>query len=169
LADSKLIIIGYSLSDQDIKDIISQAITLNSQALSAGRIALLMYQADPDRAALWEGRGLEVVFAGIDEFFAEMGRKSPGPLFSFRPSDDYLEQHPVLVPTTLDTSHEVEAGKPELSRMFNGWMFNGWPATYADIENKQTFERTISDQLANHLSSGSTAGAVLLGASGVDP
>ena len=80
----KLIIIGHSLSDPDIKEVITQAITLNSQAMSSGKIALLMYQRDDDRAVLYEGKGLEVAFGGIDEFFAEMVKKSPGPLFDLQ-------------------------------------------------------------------------------------
>ena len=162
LSESKLIIIGYSLSDNMIKEIINHSININSQAYSAGRIALLMYQEDEHRASLYEGRGLEVVFSGIDEFFAEMARKSPGPLFDLKASDNHLERHPVLVPTTLDVSHEVETGRAEPSRMFNGW-----PASYADIDDKLTFERTVADGVAGYLKSASGLCALLLGASGV--
>lgn len=162
LSESKLIIIGYSLSDNMIKEIINQSININSQAYSAGRIALLMYQEDEYRASLYEGRGLEVVFSGIDEFFAEMARKSPGPLFDLKASDNHLERHPLLVPTTLDVSHEVETGRAEPSRMFNGWA-----ASYADIDDKLTFERTVADGVAGYLKSASGLCALLLGASGV--
>lgn len=162
LSESKLIIVGYSLSDHMIKDIINKSITLNSQAYSAGRIALLMYKTDEHRATLYEGRGLEVVFSGIDEFFAEMGKKSPGPLFEIRASDNHLERQPGLVPTTLDVSHEIETGRAEPSRMFNGW-----PASYADIDHKLTFERTVADGVADYLKSASGLCVLLLGASGV--
>ena len=162
LAESKLIIIGHSLSDPDIKEVISQAISLNTQAMSAGRIALLMYQRDTDRAVLYEGKGLEVVFGGIDEFFAELGKKSPGPLFDYKVPDDHLERHPALVPTTIDVAHQVDTGRDDVSKMFNGW-----PATYSDIEAKLTFGRTVSDGIADYFKSTDGICYILLGASGV--
>ncbi len=162
LAESNLIIIGHSLADPDIRDLVSQAIILNSQTFSAGRITLLMFEPDDDRALLYEGKGLKVAFGGIDEFFAELGRKSPGPLFDFEPSDNPLEKRAALVPTVVDASHEAEAAHPSISRMFNGW-----PATYADIVAKLTFDRTISDHVARFVRSAQGVVAVLLGASGV--
>ncbi len=162
LADSNLVIIGSSLSDEDIKPLITRAIRLNEQAMSSGRIFLLMYNRDDDRAALYEGRGLRVAFGGIDEFFAEMARRSPGPLFDYQVSDSMLERYPALVPTVIDVVHQVETGKAEASRMFNGW-----PASYADIDKRFTFERSITDSLASFVASGEGIVAALLGASGV--
>jgi hypothetical protein len=162
LAESNLVIIGSSLSDEDIKPIITRAIRLNDQAISAGRIFLLMYNRDDDRAALYEGRGLRVAFGGVDDFFVEMAKKSPGPLFDYQPSDSILERHPALVPTVIDVIHQVETGKAEVSRMFNGW-----PASYADIDRRFTFERTITDTIVSYFSSGEGKFAAILGASGV--
>jgi SIR2-like domain len=161
LAESNLIIIGHSLADNDIRDIVTHAITLNSQTFAAGRITLLMYERDDDRALLYEGKGLKVVFGGIDEFFTELG-KSPGPLFDFEPSDNPLDKRPALVPTVLDVSHQAEVAYPSVSRMFNGW-----PATYADIVGKLTFDRTISDKIVEFIRSEHGLATVLLGASGV--
>ena len=162
LADSNLVIIGHSLSDEDIKSIITRAIQINSQAMSSGRIVLLMYKKDENRAILYEGRGLRVAFGGVDEFFLEMAKKSPGPLFDYQPSDMILEQYPVLVPTVTDVTHQIENAKPDVSRMFNGW-----PANYADIGQKLTFERSISTTIADYVLSATGICAALLGASGV--
>jgi len=162
LAESNLVIIGSSLSDEDIKLIITRAIRLNEQAMSSGRIFLLMYNKDEDRAALYEGRGLRVAFGGIDEFFSEMAKKSLGPLFDYQASDSILERYPALVPTVIDVIHQVETGKAEASRMFNGW-----PASYADIDKRFTFERSITDAIVNFLISGEGIFAAILGASGV--
>jgi hypothetical protein len=125
-------------------------------------VSLFMYEEDLARAMLYEGRGLEVVFGGIDEFFAEMGKKSPGPLFDFKHTDDVLSAVPALVPVTIDVTHEAEVKGPNVSRMFNGW-----PATYADIEEKLTFNRTIADSIAAFLQTPPNCYAVLVGASGV--
>jgi hypothetical protein len=162
MAESKLIIVGYSLSDPEIREIITQAITLNSQAMSSGRIALLMYQPDADRAALYEGRGLDVVFGGIDDFFAELGKQSPGPLFDYRTSDNYLEHYPALVPVTIDIPHQLETTGENVAKMFNGW-----PATYADVAKGLTFERSVAIAVADYIKSAAGVCAVLLGASGV--
>ena len=162
LAESRLVIIGHSLTDPDIKEIVNDAIALNAQTQSGGRITLFMFREDLARAALYEAKGLDVVFGGIDEFFAEMGKKSPGPLFDFAQTDDHLAQVPALVPVTIDVTHEIEARKSEVSRMFNGW-----PATYADIDSKLTFDRAVAGQIAEFLTSPEAYCAVLVGASGV--
>ena len=162
LSDSNLVIIGHSLSDEDIKSIINRAISLNSQAMSAGRISLLVYQHDENRASLYEGRGLKVVFGGIDEFFLELAKKSPGPLFDYKPSDSALEEFPVLIPTVLDVSHQVETGLSDVSRIFNGW-----PASYSDINKRLTFDRSVAKSMFEYVLSADGICAALLGASGV--
>ena len=162
LAESNLIIIGNSLSDSDLRPLITKAIQLNEEAMSAGRITLLMYTKDDARSALYERRGLSVAYGGIDEFFAELAKKSPGPLFDYKNSDSVLERFPSLVPTVLEVSHQAETGKADVSRMFNGW-----PASYADIDKRLTFERSVTNTLANYIQTSAGQFAALLGASGV--
>lgn len=77
LAGAHLIIIGHSLADPDIKEIVTRAASINTQAMGSGRISLLFYSEDENRALLYENRGIEVCFGGIDEFFAELARKWP--------------------------------------------------------------------------------------------
>lgn len=162
LGDSSLVIIGHSLADPDVKAVINRAIRLDAQALSSGRITLLMYTPDSDRAILEEGRGLRVVFGGIDEFFGELASKRPLHVLAATASEDPLDRHPSLRPTTLDVSHEVQHASANVSRMFNGW-----PATYADIAAMLTFERTVSGQVRDIFQSPDRLCAVVLGAAGV--
>lgn len=129
LAESFLVIIGSSLSDNDIKPLISRAIQLNSKAMIGGRITLLMYNRDEARADIYRGQGINVVFGGIDEFFACLAKQSPGPLFDYQPSDSVIENFVKLVPTLTDVRHQIETAQPDVSRMFAGW-----PANYADID-----------------------------------
>ena len=163
LAESNLVIIGHSLADQDIKEVVARAISLNAQAMSAGRITLLMYTPDANRAILYESKGLRVVFGGIDEFFAEVTRKAPDYALVARASDDPLDAHPALRPVTLDVAYETEHATANVSRMFSGW-----PATYADIADGLTFERTVADHVSQFLkSSDDSVCAIIVGASGV--
>lgn len=163
LAGSRLIIIGHSLADPDIRDLITRAIAINSKALSAGRITLLMYERDDDRAALFEAKGLQVTFGGIDEFFAAMARKPQDFQLVPEDTDDALASSPALRPVTVDVSHAIEAGPADVSAMFNGW-----PATHADVAAGLTFSRAIADGMVHFLRSSEDARfAVVLGASGV--
>jgi hypothetical protein len=162
LADSHLVIIGNSLSDADIKPIITKAVQLNTQAASGGRITLLMYQRDEARADLYRGQGLNVVFGGIDDFFAHMAKSSPGPLFAYQPTDSLIEGFPALVPTVLDIRHQIDTGVPDVSRMFNGW-----PANYADVARGLTFQRSVATSMASYVEGNKGICVTLVGASGV--
>ena len=68
LAGSDLLIIGHSLADPHIRDLITRALSISQKTMNSGSIYLLMYSENLDRAELRENRGLKVCFAGIDEF-----------------------------------------------------------------------------------------------------
>jgi hypothetical protein len=132
---SHLIIIGHSLADEDIRSIVSRALSLNAASGAPGRITLFLYTPDEGRAALLEGRGVEVVFGGLDDFFAGLiGRISDSPLVPA--SRDPLDQVTALRPSTLDAGHAIETQTGNVSGMYNGW-----PATYGDISAGLTFRR----------------------------
>jgi SIR2-like domain len=161
LAESNLVIIGHSLADHDIRDLIARAVALNAQAQSGGRITLLMYTEDTARATLYEGRGLRVVFGGINEFFAELARKAPARAAATAISDDPLDRTS-LHPVTIDVSHDCDHATADVSRMFNGW-----PATYADIAAGLTFERGITAKIIEFFHPDESLCTVIVGASGV--
>lgn len=162
LAESDLVIIGSSLSDADIKPVISRALQLNAKAMIGGRISLLIYNRDEARADLYRGQGINVVFGGIDEFFAQMATKSPGPLFDYQPSDAVIENHPKLVPTVTDVKHQMETASPDVSRMFAGW-----PANYADVNAGLTFQRSVAESITTEAMGGISICLTVVGASGV--
>lgn len=54
LNSSSLVIIGYSLSDNHIKDLVNRAITINNQSYSPATIYLVLYKKDENRASLLE-------------------------------------------------------------------------------------------------------------------
>jgi hypothetical protein len=161
LAGGLLIIIGYSLADPDIRELVNRAAAINAQADNGGQIVLFLYAADPDRAALYEMRGITVCFGGIDEFFAGLTARQFGDT-SAGTTDDLLDRHPALRPMTLDVAHESDPRRSEPSSMFNGR-----PASHADILAGLTFERQIAEEITPHLLTEGTLAATLLGASGV--
>ncbi len=162
LAESDLVIIGSSLSDDDIKPLISKALQLNAKAMIGGRISLLMYQRDEARADLYRGQGIKVIFGGIDDFFVQMAKRSPGPLFDYQPLDSILENYPRLVPTVTDVKHQIETAVADVSRMFAGW-----PANFADIDRGLTFERSVATGIGEQIGMGANVCMTLVGASGV--
>jgi hypothetical protein len=160
MAGSHLVIVGHSLQDGDIRDIANRAAELGTKAAGAWRISLLLYARDENRAQLFEKRGFSVCFGGIDDFFSELARKLPDSAPQKDPADP-LDAVPALRPTTVDVAHVSEAA-PDVSAMFNGW-----PATHADILGGLTFERNVAEELDQELRATDALCAILLGASGV--
>lgn len=156
-----LVIIGHSLADEDIKTIANKAAEISTKVPNAGRVTLLMYQADLNRALLWEKRGFQVCFGGLDQFFSAIANKLPHSALIYKAAEQPLDHVPGLRPITIDVSHAITADA-DVSKMFNGW-----PATYADIEAKHTFRRAITPQVVDYLLQDSTIAAVILGASGL--
>ncbi|WP_210210921.1 SIR2 family protein [Rhizobium leguminosarum] len=162
LAGAHCIIIGHSLADPDIREIINKASSINQQTFGGGRISLLMYTADEDRALLYEKRGIEVCFGGIDEFFRalaqsanQVGKVEVDPF-------DPLDQEPALRTNTIDVQHSSQAAASDATAIFNGW-----PASYSDIVAGLTFGRTVANEIDTYLDEDASLCAVLLGASGV--
>ncbi len=163
LASGTLVIIGHSLADPDIRSVVDRALTINRSAGGTGKIVLFMYTKDEGRAGLFEARGIDVCFGGIDDFFAglasRVGASSSSAVLT---SEDPLDHHPALRPATIDAAHALATGKPDVSGMYNGW-----PASYADIAAGLTFRRDLADPITDQLVAGEKHVAVLLGPSGV--
>lgn len=161
LAGSHLIIIGHSLADPDIKSVVERTAKIRANSGGGGQLSLLLYQQDHNRAQLFEKRGFTVCFGGIDEFFEALAKRMPDTRTVFKSTDNPLDSYPVLTPITIDVSHASNK-EPNASAIFNGW-----PASYADIEAGLTFERTVVLEIERLLASSSIICAALLGASGV--
>jgi len=161
LISSHLLIVGHSLADPDIRDVINRAALINAKSGGTGKISLLMYSVDENRASLWEGKGIQVCFAGIDEFFAALSsKKPPSPLVSVGDEAAFFCD-PQLSPVTIDVSHATE-GKGDASAIFNGW-----PAEYCDIAAGLTFKRSAATEIVEHFIESDNLLALILGASGV--
>jgi hypothetical protein len=91
LAGSLLIIIGHSLADPDLREVVNRAASINTQAENGGQIVLFLYTADADRAQLYEMRGISVCFGGSTSFLRASLRSNLVPLRSAKlttPSTD---------------------------------------------------------------------------------
>ena len=161
IAGSDLVIIGYSLSDQHIKDIITRALDINSKIHNPSTIYLLLYTRDENRASLHEKRGIKVAFGGLDDFFVEMHKNCDATTLVYSATGDPLDVAAALRPITKDVAHEIKASTKDASAMFNGW-----PANYADIAANLTFTRTLGSDICKVLDDDRYTCVVLLGASG---
>lgn len=161
LADSNLVIMGHSLADPDIKAIVNRAALLNQKTSAAGRIFLLMYTRDEQRALLHEGRGVTVAFGGIDEFFSAIAKRAPERKLVLSDTGDPLDVSPKLTATTTNVAHAASKPADPIA------MFNGRAATVADITKGHTFERSVSAKLVDAAVQSERSAFVLLGACGV--
>ncbi|MDH2248419.1 SIR2 family protein [Pseudomonas sp. GD03855] len=161
LAGSDLVIIGYSLADQHIKDLISRALDLNGKSYSPATINLLLYTEDENRALLHERRGIKVAFGGLDDFFVELQKTCDINPLVYKSTGDPLDNSPALRPITKDVEHESKSSQKDASAMFNGW-----PASYADIAGGLTFKRTLASTIKTDIDNNVSSTLVVLGASG---
>lgn len=159
---ANMVIIGHSLADEDIKSIANRAAEIATKAGGTSKITLLMYTRDANRASLWEKRGFHVCFGGIDDFFSSIASKLPDSSPLYVSATQPLDHAPGLRPITIDVSHSVVGGETNPISMFNGW-----PATYADINAGVTFSRSISKSVVEYLEGEHALCATILGASGL--
>lgn len=162
LAFNDLVIIGHSLSDPDLTEIVKRAVRLRNKSGGNANIFLLMYNEDENRASLHEARGIKVAFGGIDDFVAELTKAGPeqSQVYSHDPNIEVLSA--VLVPITEDVAHTLESEGSNISAMYNGS-----PAKFADIKAGFTFNRSLTEIIVEKLASGNANTAIVLGSNGV--
>lgn len=162
LNGSNIVIIGYSLSDPHIKDIVDRAISANNNSYSPATINLVLYSNDENRALLLERRGVKVSFGSVDEFFIELQKKNAPSAIVYKSTGDVLDNHSELQPVTLKIDDELRNIDKNVSAMFQGW-----PATYSDIKAQLTFDRTVIKDIESTINDESKLCSYLLGASGM--
>ncbi|WP_313222784.1 SIR2 family protein [Pseudoxanthomonas mexicana] len=160
--NARLVVIGNSLADTHIKEIVNWAIRVNSEGHNHRSVTFVSYQKDDNRASLLENKGFQVTFGGVDEFFAELAKKAPESVVVRVATGDPLDAAPVLQPVTRSVVHALGSEDSNV-----GSMFNGWPAKYADIKAGLTFERSIVSEIDRDLDAGQFRHVVIVGASGV--
>ena len=162
LNQSDLVIIGYSLSDQHIRDIVNRALDIHSKSYNPKSIYLVLYTEDENRAILHERRGVKVAFGGIDQFVIALQECIDPKMHAPESANDALEVASRIRPMTTDIAHEIGMSKKDASAMFNGW-----PASFADIKSGLTFQRSAYSNIVDSLNGNDKHAVVLLGPSGI--
>jgi hypothetical protein len=161
LLTKNAIIVGYSLSDPHLRKTLIDAAKIQRQGGLGGRIFLLIYRRDEDRARLWEDRGFFVCFGGIDDLLGELalGGAPVAIVEEARPGEIILS--PNLRARTLVVAEEatLRASAAEL--------FNGRAASYADIAVGLTFERQLEQDIISSVTSDAKRFVGIIGVAGV--
>lgn len=153
-----ILILGQSLRDKHLADLVKRVLSLKPQGVSSN-VYVLVYDQDDLRAPLLEDRGARVAFGGIDDFVHAMGQLATSSPVAITPTPDVLPMS--LVSIVEDVMH-AKSREPNVVRMFNGA-----PATYADISAGATFERALSAPIKEQLEDKSIITITLVGAGGV--
>ena len=154
-----ILVIGQSLEDHHLSDLVKEVLKAKPQG-APGHVYVLVYNQDDLRAPLLEDRGARVCFSGIDEFLHALSVGSQKPSLPI-PTAVSSILPPSLVSTVIDVSH-ARTLSPNVTRMFNGG-----PASYADIESRATFDRSQTSKLIEELTSGIRIAITIIGAAGV--
>ncbi len=160
-SDGDVLIIGQSLRDRHLSDLVRQVLDAKQQG-APGAVYVLVYDKDNIKAPILENKGAHIVFGGLDEFVHTMGSnfkpaKAPGIAADIRTGS---------LPVALVSSTFDAVGQSKLSPN-TVKMFNGGPATYADIAAGTTFERAQHSDVVERLTNGDTLVVTLTGAAGV--
>ena len=159
LLDGDAIIIGQSLSDRHLSDLVKDVLAAKQEG-APGNVYVLVFDRDDLRAPLLEDKGARIVFGGIDEMVHAFGNASaPTP----SPTTTHLKGHlPLSLISSVVDAKLADSLAPNVSRMFHGA-----PATYADIRQGATFEREGARGLTDHIVNGGAPVFAIVGAAGV--
>lgn len=153
-----ILVLGQSLRDKHLVDLVKKVLSLKPQGVSSN-VYVLVYDQDDLRAPLLEDRGARIAFGGIDDFVHAMGQLSASGPVNAPSSQDVLPMS--LVSIVEDVAH-ARTREPNVTRMFNGA-----PATYADIASGSTFERALTQLLTDQLDNKNVPVIAIVGAGGV--
>jgi hypothetical protein len=145
LSSKDVMVVGYSLRDQHLRAAIKNAADLKRKAGAPGRIYVVVFDGDSERAALVETFGVIVAFGSIDELVALLDPLSEPPLKDSRGESSVFPLTPAIAARVTDYAH-ASALPPNPERMYAGA-----PATFADIANELTFVRMSEVRLLEAL------------------
>lgn len=156
------LIVGQSLTDPHLRDLAKQVGALRQKGVE-GRVFLLAYEYDDDRAMLMSQKGIQVTGGSIDDLVHALtgaGRTSARPAHTTETRVAGVLP-PALAPVTRDVAHAAQLSANVRK------LFNGSPATYADIAASLTIVRAIERRLLEAQEGARGFFLVLAGAAGV--
>lgn len=133
LAVCDVLVLGQSLRDRHLRDLLAEAANLKARRGAPGRLYALIYERDDDRAALLWRRGFRTCFGGVEDFFYALAAAAPPE--DAEPVDDQgrLLLKPILRTAAVDVDQSSE-GTADAVRLFNGRA-----ASHADVAQGLTF------------------------------
>lgn len=153
-----VLVVGQSLRDRHLSDLVKKILEAKTKG-APGRLFMLVYDRDDIRAPLLEDRGVKIAFGGIDEFVHSFATAQ-----SVEDTSAGSEESPLplsLISSVIDV-RVARKFEPQVARMFNGS-----PATYADIASGATFERAGALGHVERLLRRDTPVIAVVGAAGV--
>lgn len=163
LESAKVLIVGQSLSDLHLDELIDDVLALQDDLGLVDRVSLLLYSGDPELHLLYESRNISVTSGDIDWFASALAAVAAGA------SEDRSTIAPIpsvgdsLPPTLQPVTQEVSLTVRRETKARK--MYAGAPASYFDIANGRTFQRDAVPLVASHLRDRQLA--VILGAAGL--
>jgi hypothetical protein len=162
---SDMLIIGQSLADQHLKDLAKKTVQLNQKSGLAGRVYLLVYNADPDRSIIFEQYGIDVTAGSLETLLYALSQVHT-PATAKKDEDEAADRDARQLPialraTTTDCVH-AKTLRPDARRLFNGGS-----ASYADIACGYTIERAVEKRLLESQESARMLATVIIGSAGV--
>ena len=161
LLTKDILIIGQSLADRHLRDEVIRVTQLQGSHGAPGRVFLLSYSHDDDRATLFRNRGVSVMFGSLDTLAAALADRESLPTAQRAPEAEGAFLPRQLRHATIDTAHAAQLN-PNPVRLFNGS-----PATYADVAAGLTIERAGELGMVSALESRARASLVIVGVAGV--
>jgi hypothetical protein len=159
------LIVGQSLADAHLKDLAKRASQLNQEAGTPGRVYLLVFSRDPDRALIFEQYGIDVTFGSLEALLhviAEVVQVQKGRSEASESNELAADQLPLLLrAVTRDCGHARTLASNARK------LFNGGAAEYGDIAAGLTIERAVETRLLETQQSTKTLCMVVLGSAGV--
>lgn len=157
---NSVVVVGQSLRDRHLHDLIRKVLSLRQEGVES-EVFVVVYDRDDLRAPLHEDKGARIVFGGIDEFVHLFGQD-----LARRSTEERTETGEFQLPISLvSTAHDVSIRSTQEPNVLR--MFNGGPATFADIRAGATFERSRFADVVSHLLDLTTPLVAIVGAAGV--
>ena len=161
LVEGNMIIVGHSLSDHNIQNLVNKALDLSKEYMNNGSVYLFIYDEDEERAELFEKRGIKTCFGGIDDLLDALK-----PVATTTESKGKDKRKPSLMSHSQSTiTTDVFRSRtisPDITLMYNGS-----PASYADIRAGFTFLRTIATKIEGQVLNDEFIATTILGVGGV--
>jgi hypothetical protein len=159
------LIVGQSLADQHLKELAKKASQLHQTSGTPGRVYLLSYQSDPDRALIFEQWGIDVTAGSLETLLHAIAQEHT-------PVSQVSSSATLGLPTARDLPVQLRASTTDCNHAAGlvpdaRRLFNGGAASYADIAFGYTIERAVEPRLLETQQSVRSLCTALLGGAGV--